>query len=175
MSIQSIIKTGRKLRTQVQQTVVSCARETANEIWNTFGGEATNDDMTAIAKGIEGDDAPAPRISEWKAFVKAVPFGLDDGIRTYVADKSAPTLTRVRLFGLARALNKAGDYTRVKETVAAYIEAQNAAPSKGAGVTPMAKFENALSTIKNVQTQSRKVIEFRKELAALCEKHGVKY
>jgi hypothetical protein len=68
--------------------------------------------------------------------MQAVPFGLAEAVSHY---PKVGTLTRVKMFALARALIKEADYSKYK-TVAASVE-------------------NA----------------FRKDLAALCKKHGIKY
>ena len=166
MSTSTIITKGRKFSTAVCNTVTELAIDIAQDIWDTFGDDLTKDNAQDIGDGIGGD--VGARVSEWKAFAMAVPFGMVEALRAYPKGE----LTRIDMFRLARAVNKAGDYTRVKETVAAFVEARDSKKtSKGRAPT----IGMGLGIIKNLQTRSRKVIAFRKELAQLCQKYGITY
>ena len=169
MSIATIIKKGRSMSSRVQSTVVECAKDIAGDIWNTFGEDITKEHAQQIAEGIEGDNAAAPRLSEWKAFALAVPFGLVEAITAYDRTKDTPTLTRVRLFNLARAVRKAADYTTVKETVAAFVSDLNKKPTKGVGRT----IPQVVKSLFAIQTRKKKEIAFRKALAKLCDEYGI--
>ena len=98
MSRQNIIEKGREFASKVSLTVVQCAIGIANECWNTYEFELTDKEAGAVAKEI-GGDVPA-RVSEWKAFMLAVPCGLPEALEVYDNDPSL-TLTRVKLFALA--------------------------------------------------------------------------
>ncbi len=168
MSIATIIAKGKAFEKRVAATVVESALAVAEEIWNTFGDECTTENAEAIAKGIAGDNAPAARKSEWKAFATSVQFGMAEALRYY--PKTGDTLTRVKMFALAREIIKAGwgDYKAVVDT---FVKNLDKKPSKGAGRT-LASIVKSLFT---VQTRKRNEIAFRKELAALCAKHGIQY
>lgn len=166
MSISTIVSMGRKFDSAVNATVVERAVEIAQDIWNTFGEDITADDAQSIGDGIGGDTGS--RVSEWKRFAQAVPFGMVEALKAYPKGE----LTRANMFGLARAVYKAGDYTRVKLTVAEFVKSLKAKKtSKGRKPT----IGMGLGIIKNLETRARNVIAFRKELAALCKKHGIEY
>lgn len=166
MSIKTIGAKGRKFYTSVANTVTELAIDIGQDIWDTFGENLTADDAQSIGDAIGGDTGP--RVSEWKAFAAAVPFGMVEGLRAYPKGE----LTRVHMFGLARAIKKAGDYTRVKATVTEFIKSRD---NKKASGGRKATIGMGLGIIKNLETRARNVIAFRKELAALCKKHGIAY
>lgn len=167
MSKQTIIRKGKAFAEQISRTVVECAKDLATEVWNTYGDDMPADDLADISKQL-GGTVPA-RVSEWKAFMQAVPFGLAEAVSHY---PKVGTLTRVKMFALARALIKEADYSKYK-TVAASVEKSSTASRKGAG--RKATIGMGLGIIKNAETRKRNEIAFRKDLAALCKKHGIKY
>ena len=173
MTMHTIVKKARELSTRIERTVVECAKEIADDIWNTFGEDLTTEQAKQIGEG--AGDGVAQRASEWKVFAEAVPFGMAEAISAYSRESKAPTLTRVRLFGLARKVKAAADYTHVKLTVSQFVADLNAKPSKGAAKTPAQKLGMGLGIIKNLQTRSPKVIEFRRKLAALCKEYDIAY
>ena len=175
MSISTIVNMGRKFDSAVNATVVERAVEIAQDIWNTFGEDITADDAQSIGDGIGGDTGS--RVSEWKKFALAVPFGMIEALKAYPKGE----LTRANMFGLARAVHKAADYTRVKLTVAEFVKSLKAKKKgSGRGATSGMGF----GILKNVDTMlgvngkpvsKAKTVAFRKALAALCEQHGIKY
>ena len=167
MSIKTIGMKGRRFYQSLANTVTELAIEVGEEIWNTFGEDLTKETAQAIGDEIGGD--VGPRVSEWKVFAEAVPFGMVEALKAYPKGE----LTRVHMFGLARAVKRAADYTHVKDTVAAFVKDRDTKKSKGAGRKPTVGM--GIGIIKNLQTRDRKIIAFRKELAALCAKHGITY
>lgn len=164
MSKQTIIAKGRAFTESVSRTVVESALDVANAFWNEFGADASKDDVSELAVGI-GGKVPA-RVSEWRAFFNAVPFGLVEALNDYPAGQ----LTRIKLFNLARNCIKTGDYAKYKSAIKA-----TETPKEKAEKTPAQKLGMAIGIIKNVDTKSAKVIAFRQELAKLCAKHGIAY
>ena len=125
------------------------------------------------AKEIAGDikaeypeGSRAARKSEWAAFILAAPEGLASAIRH--AQKEMKSFTRVDLFKLCRILPSADGF---KDAVAKLIDAKNSKGSKGAART----VASVVKSLFSIQTRKRNEIAFRKELAALCEKHGINY
>ena len=168
MSIKTIVAKGRKFNSAVAKTVTSLAIELGEDIWNTFGEELTTEQAQEIAEGIAGDNAAGSRVSEWKGFAQAVPFGMIEALRAYPKGE----LTRVHMFALARKVKSAADYTHVKETVAEFVKNRDA-KKKGGG--RKATIGMGLGIIKNLETRAKNIIAFRRELAALCKKHGITY
>lgn len=168
MSKATIISKARSMSEQIAKTVVETAKEIAMDFWNVYGNDASKDDITELATAI-GGDVPA-RVSEWRAFFRAVPYGLVEALGEY---PKHDTLTRVKLFALCRELPK-HDYSQFRETVKAFVKGLNA-KSAGKPKTPEQKLGMGLGVIKNIQTRSAKLKAFRRDLAKLCEKHGINY
>lgn len=171
MSIATVVRKARAFNTRVSETVVNAAREVAQEIWDTCSdddGTITKETAKEIGEGIV--EKKGPRQSEWVAFAMAVQFGMVEALQYY--PKTGDTLTRVKMFGLARALNKAADFTAVKATVDAFVKGLNA-KSTGKGRKPTIGM--AIGIIKNLETRARNIVAFRKDLAKLCAKHGITY
>lgn len=164
MSKQSIIAKGKAFTESVSRTVVESALDVANAFWNEYGADASKDDVSELAVGI-GGKVPA-RVSEWRSFFNAVPFGLIEALNDYPAGN----LTRVKLFNLARNCIKTGDYAKYKSAIKATEK-----PAAKEAKTPDQKLGMAIGIIKNLDTRKKSLIEFRKELAKLCAKHGVSY
>lgn len=150
----------------VTKTVCDLAIDVCNAVTDTF---FEIDMATAMeeAKAITADYPKAsrgPRTTEWKDFVYAAAnHNLAGAIRKA---KKSNNVTRVALFALAKKLRSADNAdAAIKATFA------KKAPGKGRKAT----IGMGLGIIKNVETRSRKEIAFRKELAELCKKHGIKY
>ncbi len=168
MTIKSVISKGRAFNGAIAKTVVALASELAQDIWDTFGEDITDEDAQAIGDGISDVGA---RVSEWKKFALAVPFGMVEAIKAYPKGE----MTRVKMFGLARAVHKAGDYTHVKATVAAFV---SKVPASGGGAK--ASIGMGLGIIKNTDTAPKGVTKanmnaFRRDLKALCDQYGITY
>lgn len=169
MSKATIISKARKFNEAVSRTVVETALDIANEVWNTYGDEVTNEVASELANEIDGK--VAARTSEWKAFMLAVPYGLPEALKFYPS--TGDTLTRVKLFALCRELRK-HDFDKYRTTVRNFVK--NLGKVKGSkNMTPEQKLGMGLGVIKKIETKSRKVIEFRKALAALCKEYGINY
>ena len=166
MSKATIVSKAKQFSERVSKTVVELAHDLAMETWNTFGDDITNEVAADMAKEI--DSVPA-RVSEWKAFFMAVPLGLPEAIKEY---PKHGTMTRIKMFALARACLKRADYSQFKLAVKD-VESSASKKSKGAG--RKATIGMGLGIIKNAETRKRNEIAFRKELAALCKKHGISY
>jgi len=171
MSIATVVRKARKFNSRVAATVVEAAQDVAQEIWDTCSdndGNIAKDVATSIGEGIV--DEKGPRQSEWIAFATSVQYGMVEALGYYA--KTGDTLTRVKMFGLARALNKAQDFTAFKSVVDGFVKGLKSKASKG---TRTPTIGMGLGIIKNLQTKARNVIAFRRELAALCKKHGIQY
>jgi len=169
MSMKSIITKGRAFDKAVGKTVVESARDVALEIWNTYGADITNEQCQEIGDGIGGE--VGSRVSEWKKFAMAVPFGMAEA----VAAMPAELLTRSRLFQLARRVYKAADYTHVKSTVSAYVDEIKSGKKASKGSGNHASIASHVKGIFNVQDRSKQAREFRKDFAKLCKKHGYEF
>lgn len=167
MSIQSIIAKGKKFDKAVGKTVVEQGYDIASEIWNTYGEAITTEDAQKIGDGIGGDIGS--RVSEWKKFALAVPFGMAEALKE-IPDE---LLTRTRMFQLSRRVYAAADYTRVKSTVAAYVAEIKTGKKASKGSGNYASVSSHVKAIFNVKTRKRNEIAFRKELAKLAKKHGI--
>lgn len=169
MSIATIIKYGREFDKLVGKTVVQQAQRIADEVWNTYGEDITTEQAQEVGDGIGGDTGS--RVSEWKKFAMAVPFGMSEALG-YMPEE---LLTRTRMFQLARRVYKAADYTHVKSTVAAFVDEIKEGKKTGQGSGNHASVASHVKGIFNVVTRKRNEIAFRKELAKLCKKHGIEY
>ena len=169
MSIKSIVSKGRKFDAAIGRTVVEQAQDIADDIWNTFGEDITADQAQEVGDGIGGETGS--RVSEWKKFALAVPFGMKEALGYMPAE----LLTRTRMFQLARRVYKAADYTHVKSTVSAYVDEIKSGKKASKGSGNYASVTSHVKGIFKVQTRKRNEIAFRKELAKLCAKHGIEY
>jgi len=167
MSIKTIVAKGRKFDSAIGRTVVEQAQEIAKDVWDTFGENLTSEQAQNIGDGIGGD--VGARVSEWKKFAMAVPYGMVEALGYMPAE----LLTRTRMFQLARRVYAAADYTHVKSTVDAYVT-EIKTPKTGSGGAARS-VSSLVKSVFNVKTRKRNEIAFRKELAQLCKKHGIKF
>lgn len=110
----------------------------------------------------------AARTTEWKDFVfSTVNYDLSSAI-----NRAGDKLTsRVKLFRFAKELHRNnGDYRKA-------LTIATAPPVKGSkggnNAKPITVFENAVARMFKVQTTAKNLVAFRKDLAALCKKHGI--
>lgn len=109
----------------------------------------------------------AARTTEWKDFVfSTVNYDLAAAI-----ERDGDKLTsRIKLFRFAKELHRNnGDYRKAL----AIATAPPVKGSSGNNAKPITVFENAVARMFKVQTTAKNLVAFRKELAALCEKHGI--
>lgn len=151
-------------------TLVKNVTSLVTQCANQYGGnEIPAKDLTAIcnqvseAQGWEGRTATS-RKSEIKAMLVAYPW-LESGVAKYV--KQTGSIGYTKTVQLARKLML---FESVGDAVTDVIEG-----SKPASVTPVKAFGRALGMLKNVSGVPSKYVAFRKELATLCAKHGIKY
>lgn len=179
MNIKPIVTAIGSFEKTVSQTVVDAARNIADRVWNVFGDADISDEqmsglLDAIAENAtwKGTSSEAARRSEWKAFVTAVPYYLPEAINYY--QKEFGGFTRVIMFRLARALPTAENYKQACQAVRDKIV--NGSQGSGSNATPqgMPAIIGFLSKIKDVRGTA-KINAFRRELAQLCEKHGIDY
>ena len=152
------------LREQVTSLVTSCQNE--------FGGDYMPDKIAkAISERVAKDQGwkgrtSTVRKSEVRAILGAYPF-LIEGLAAL--EKATGNTGWHSMVKLARQLPL---HNTAKQAVLACI-----AKSEGSGTTmPVAKqFGRALGMLKNVQTHAAKYTAFRRDLAVLCNKHGINY
>ncbi len=166
-----IISAVRKFDTAVRKTVMTEAINVANAVtdeWETMDRDTAKEIAGEIVKDYPEGSRYARR-SEWAAFILAAPEGLAHAIR--YAQKEMKSFTRVDLFKLCRILPAADGY---KDAVAKLIADKNKKPSKG-GARSGRSVAAVVKSLFAIQTRKRNEIAFRKELAQLCEKHGINY
>lgn len=176
MSIKSIVSAVRKFDTAVKTTLVTEARNVATAVWNTFGDECTRENASEVALAIaadapwKGTSSEAARTSEWKAFIFAVQYRIDEAVTYY--KNTHPNFSRHVMFTLARELpNNPDGFKAAADAVAARLEKRKA----GGGEGRKATLGMGLGIIAKLQTRDRKVIAFRKALAKLCREHGIEF
>lgn len=161
------VTAARKFDNAVRKTLLDSALLVANAVTDEW--EDMTDVQAAELAGEVVADYPkgsaTVRKSEWKAFFMAAHHGLADAIE--YAGENVEGFNRIQLFKLCRILPTVRGFKKA----VAQLTAKSNTPDK----TPAQKFGMGLGIIKNVQTRSAKFIAFRKELAALCAKHGIKY
>lgn len=175
MSIASVRQKAHSLDSKVTETIVAIAADLADDMEETFPGLMSDEETEYKAAAKEAGEAieskKGSRQSEWIAFALAVPYGMADAVRHY--PKTGDSLTRVKLFGLARVLKRACDFDARKKLTERFAKDSAKAPSKGTG--RVATIGMGLGIIAKAQTRKPKEIAFRKELAKLCAKHGIKF
>ena len=116
----------------------------------------------------KGTSSEASRKNDAKTIILGY-NGLGDACDTWV--EKGMSLNRQIVLHLARALPES------KTINAAIAKAKAKAANTGSGKkkTPAQKIGMGLGIIKKTQTNSAKIIAFRKELAALCKEHGIPY
>jgi hypothetical protein len=177
-NIKSIITAVRKFDKAITNTVVEESKLVAERVWNTFGDECSEETAANVADAIaadapwKGTGSEAVRKSEWKAFVYAVQFYLPEALDHWKTKHKDVTLTRVALFGLARRLPKGDDYKAIVDAYVADLKSKKSG-SSNKKVHPATAIKNSIASIFRVQTNAKNVIAFRKELAELCNKHGI--
>lgn len=158
------VTAARKFDNAVRATLLDNALKVANAVTGEW------EDMTDIqAAELAGEvvaDYPkgsaTVRKSEWKAFFMAAHHGLADAIE-YAGD-NVEGFNRVQLFKLCRILPTVRGFKKAVATL-----------TQKSGTKRKATIGMGLGIIKNLQTRKRNIIAFRKELAALCAKHGIEY
>ena len=164
MSIAKCVTAARKFDSAVRDTLLNNALAVANAVTGEW------EDMTEVQASELAADVVADypkgsakvRKSEWKAFFMAAHHGLADAIE--YAGENVEGFNRVQLFKLAR----------IVPTVRGFKKAVSQLTAK-TSTKRKVTIGMGLGIIKNLDTRARNIIAFRKELATLCAKHGIKY
>lgn len=163
------VTAARKFDNATRATLLSQALNVANSTTDEWE-DMTDVQASELAAEVVADypkASKAPRKSEWKSFYMAAHHGMADAL-THIEENDIP-FSRIKLFQLARVLPTVRGFKKAIEQVTS--------PKKGGG--KKATLEMGLGIIKNAETSKHvskaKMIEFRKELAKLCNKYGVKY
>lgn len=170
---KTIVTAVRKFDTAIKRTLVTESKNVAEAVWNQFGDECSREDAAAVAKEIasdapwKGSSSEPARVSEWKAFVFAVQYGLPEAVSYY--QRTYANFTRHVLFTLARECIKlgAGEHKKAADNVAKRVKK---GPT-GNGASRKPTLGMGLGIIKNLPSRG-KMVAFRKELAQLCKKYG---
>lgn len=159
------VTAARKFDKTTQKTLLSEAINVANSVTDEWE-DMTDIQAAELAEETVADYKPSVkkvRKSEWKQFYMAAHHGMADALE-YIEAQDI-TFSRVKLFQLARVLPTVRGFKKAVEQVIN--------PPKGKG--RKATIGMGLGIIKNLETRAKNIIAFRKELAALCAKHGIKY
>lgn len=118
----------------------------------------------------KGSSAEAARESEVRAIVKAYPFL---GSACGVFKREYGELRREHVVKVARLCPQSETAQDAGLLAVEFYEARDKKTGSKGG--HKATIGMGLGIIKNAQTRKRNEIAFRKELAALCKKHGISY
>lgn len=165
------------LTTAVANTFVEAAHDIAEACQDAFGGsiDIPAAEMVAIQNMVtesatwKGTSAEAARRSEIKSIVRAYPY-LETASKVFKREHGE--LRREHFVKLARMCPEYVSPTDAALDCVSFFEDKGKAKKGGGRVATIGM---GLGIIKNTQTRVRKEIAFRKELAALCEKHGITY
>lgn len=176
MSIKAIVSAVRKFDSAIKTTLVTEAKNVAVAVWNTFGDGCTKEVAAEVATAIaadapwKGTSSEAARTSEWKAFIFAVQYRIDEAVTYY--KNQHPNFSRHVMFSLARELpTNADGFKAAADAVARRAEKKGS----GNGAPRVATLGMGLGIIAKLETRDRKVIAFRKALAKLCAQHGISF
>lgn len=159
------VTAARKFDKTTQKTLLSEAINVALAVTGEWE-DMTDIQAAELAEETVADYKPSVkkvRKSEWKQFYMAAHHGMSDALE-YIEAQDI-TFSRVKLFQLARVLPTVRGFKKAVEQVVN--------PPKGKG--RKANIGMGLGIIKNLETRDKKIIAFRRDLAKLCEKHGIKY
>lgn len=174
MSIKSIVTSIRKLDTQTAITMQEMVLGLVNACTATFGGEDMTAEQIAQVQDAVTKDAPwkgtsseGARRSEVKACLKAYPYYFAEACAGF--RKQHGELRRNHVLMIARAVPQHETWKLAVAAVVKKIKAKKVTTV----VKPEKALQQALASIKNIETHNRKIIAFRKALAVLAAEHGV--
>ena len=175
MSIATIVRVVTQHEKTASNTMQALVMSLVDECYLTFEGadieKAQQDDILsriesdASWKGSSSADA---RKSEWRSCLIAYPYYFADACKQFKKDFGE--LRRGHMLKLAREVVKTENFRDAVTTVVKFFSKKKP-PVAGR----VASIGMGIGIIKNVQTRARKVIAFRKELAALCAKYDIAY
>jgi hypothetical protein len=165
------------LTTAVANTFVEAAADIAGACHDAFGGSTdipaaeivAIQNMVAENAPWKGSSSEGARRSEVKSIVLAYPY-LETASKVFKREHGE--LRREHFVKLARMCPEYVSPTDAALDTVSFFEKKG---KGGASGTRVATIGMGLGIIKNTQTRKRNEIAFRKELAALCKKHGITY
>ena len=147
------------------------------DVWGRENWDIDKADVTTVVNTVEenapwkGTSSAAARRSEVTAIIKGYPH-LAKACDTF--KREFGELRREHLVKIARIAPTSASAVDTAMLAVEFFETRDKERGKGASAKPKTISE-LVSGIFKVATRKRKEIAFRKELAALCQKHGVSY
>lgn len=175
MTMRRIVKAFTSFENAVSQTmqqqvialVDACTAEYA-------GDDVPKADVLAIQDAVasdskwKGSSSEGVRRSEIKACLTAYPYYFGEACTAFRKDFGE--LRRNHMLAVARELPKHEEW---RDAVTTVVKRMREKAKKVTSRKPTIGM--GLGIIKNLQTRSRKIIAFRKELAVLCAKYDISY
>lgn len=168
MTIKSVVTSIRKLDTQTAITMQEMVMGLVNACTATFGGDDMTPEQIAEVQDAVTSDAPwkgtsaeGARRSEIKACLIAYPYYFGEACSLF--RREFGELRRNHVLMIARQVPKHESFKGAVAHVIKAIKAKKVPPV----VDAEKQLANALTTIRNLETRSQKIIKFRKALNVL--------
>lgn len=178
--LKKVASTITGLGNAVSNTFASQAHEITSACQQVFGREnwdIDKADITTVVNTVEesapwkGTSSAAARRSEVTAIIKGYPH-LAKACDAF--KREFGELRREHLVKIARIAPTSASPADTAGLAVEFFETRDKQRGKGAGAKPKTITE-LVSGIFQVATRKQKEIKFRKELASLCQKHGITY